>query len=365
MGLPGIQPFPELRGMSWVGAQAPLGWILMGTARGGEAPREYSGIQATRPDREHSGMQMAHPLGNVAGMQVEHPPGDLAGIQVAHPARDLAWMQVEHPLGNVTGMQVAHPPGDLAGMQVEHPPTGHGRMQVTPPPATPRARDIAAPSLPCREGSGPFLLLPSARSRESSCGKRQSRAGRGQTPNVLKATPAPGESLQRRREGAPRVLWDGSLPPASLHGSHFPASPGASGISPFQPPLPAAHPKPHPEPAAAPACWDSRERGRSPRAGEGGHDAAPRGFAIFLRQPASRNSCGSGWHGRHGAAPAARRPGKARAAALHGYPAPAQAFGLRGEMPAPFMPEKAATSGLCCWMSPSPSHRREKSIRKN
>lgn len=56
LGLLGIQPFPELRGMSWVGAQAPLGWILMGTARGGEAPREYSGIQATWPDREHSGM---------------------------------------------------------------------------------------------------------------------------------------------------------------------------------------------------------------------------------------------------------------------------------------------------------------------
>lgn len=128
---------------------------------------------------------------------------------------------------------------------------------------------------------------------------------------------------------------------------------------------------PNPEPAAGSHVPGQHGAWVRPLHQGTGAGCGPRGFCYFnfccRLACLPENSC------RERLARAARsiasfqRHGGERswAPSHHGYPGMGEVCRLWGRVPAPFMEEKAATSGLCCWMSPSPSHQREKSIRKN
>lgn len=227
--------------------------------------------------------------------------------------------------------------------------------------------------MPCRAGLRALPAPPELPSRDKSCGKLQPRAGRAQTPNVLKS----GRSSLRIPAGWIPAGWisEGWIPagwipagwisagwisagwiPAGWipvpHPSTVPFRTAASGTSPAQLPL-----SPHPKAAARCGLCGNAGAGRGAR-------SCPRGFAILfcffsLGSPSPEIAAGEAGTEQR------QRSGKARPELTMATQPRRRHLGCGGEMPAPFMPQKAATSGLCCWMSPSPSHRREKSIRKN
>lgn len=111
-------------------------------------------------------------------------------------------------------------------------------------------------------------------------------------------------------------------------------------------------------------CWDGTECGCIPLCqGIGAGYGPGAAFAILILpacMPKNSERAGPGGAEHRRASPSI---------AEHRQPRPPKAFGLRltmatravkkyfgsgGRVPAPFTAEKAATSGLCCWMSPSP-----------